>query len=212
LLVIRPREPKDLTLSHTLFPRLPSSIQTTQNNCHTTDTRISAHGGRVDAGSRHACVLRDSRSSGPPNSTCVCPGSSNGDDGERARHGTRRCPGWRASSRGRSGGRGRLDRSSFYVPLVIARRAGCRRVFGYAHIAGLATTCSHTRRVSQLSGALFTSSRTMRLDALSDTSDDTMIFRSPHTILRGRGRGVRRSRGAPCRRARRTARRKIIGR
>lgn len=28
-----------------------------------------------------------------------------------------------------------MDRVSFYAPLVIARRAGCRRAFGCAHIA-----------------------------------------------------------------------------
>lgn len=74
----------------------------------------------------------------------------------------------------------------FYAPLVIARRAGCRRAFGCAHIASPAATSSHARRAGQLSGTLFTFSRTARLDALGDTSDDTMIHRS-RTILRGRG-------------------------
>ncbi|KYN03716.1 hypothetical protein ALC62_05412 [Cyphomyrmex costatus] len=104
--------------------------------------------------------------------------------------------GWRAGWRyggilattsvvARSAGSGQTG-SSFYAPLVIAQRAGGRRAFGYAHIAGLAATCSYasyTRRTGQLSGALFTFLRTMRLDALDDTSDDTMILRS-HTILR----------------------------
>lgn len=98
---------------------------------------ISVHSGRVSARVRHAFRDRPARDGDVSRLARV-----RSSDAERRRAGgTREHPGRRTSAaRGRGGG-GRVrrdgDRASFYAPLVIARRAGCRRAFGCAHIAAL---------------------------------------------------------------------------
>lgn len=99
----------------------------------------------------------------------------------------------------RSGGTGQI---SFYAPLVIARRAGCRRAFGCAHIAG--------PRDDVLSRSAGWSAKRCFIYILADDAArcaERHVGRHhdlpiPHDSA-CRGRDGRPARGASCRRARR---------